>query len=764
MISSRRLDWLFESSLALLVFLPFLMIALGGGVGPVMGVLFPVAAVASLVFHGRGMARKEYEKFWNAIVVAWVVFSGIDMFVSETSILDASISVVLVLTLVKLFSRLSERDELQIYALSFLMLAAATAVNEDLTFGVLFGVYVLVGTFSLALFHLRSELAKHARLDMYRRVPLNAQYMSVLAGISAVILAASVAIFFVFPRVGLGFFQQKSRDGQSMAGFSDKVELGGHGTIRDNPEVVMRVEFPNGRWPDEASIHWRAVTFDTYDGRAWSQKLGREPLWARRTDRSTYDLAEFYPPSEPRDTIQIYLEPLGTNVLPIVPPVSTLRLGTEKYSIPWGPKSGQLGVTPNGDVMHTIQSELGIGYRLELLEPPPPADADYETPDEVYLQTPDLSARTRELARQVAGDGGNDARAAAVKRHLQANYDYTLEQTNVGNDPIDSFLFETKAGHCEYFASTMVMMLREVGVHARLVNGFLGGRWNDAGGYLAVRQGDAHSWVEYWSPRRGWVQIDPTPADGLTPSATESILETAREYWDAMRLNWMKWIIEYDLVAQIEFFRRAGEVLKPRGLMGPSGGEADDGTDFDPNADGNVALRHGFVFGGLVFLALLANRHVRRRLRPGKWTVVTVVFSLAWIAAGASWLGFFQGFEPSVMFGGGGAVGAAILLAAFRAVDRTTSATALFQRIERRATAAGVPRAEDEPPGRYLERLEERFPAANKDLGHFRRRYLRARFGGVEDVEEAADLRALAARVERNLTPKNRRHNDDKVV
>ncbi len=140
---------------------------------------------------------------------------------------------------------------------------------------------------------------------------------------------------------------------------------------------------------------------------------------------------------------------------------------------------------------------------------------------EVYLQLPpEITPRVRALAREIVRGATTDFdKAAAIERYLKEPLSYTLEmQSPRGREPIDFFLFERRKGHCEYFASAMTVLLREVGVPARNVNGFLGGEWNEYDDYIAVRAGDAHSWVEVYFSGAGWVTFDPTPGasvDGL---------------------------------------------------------------------------------------------------------------------------------------------------------------------------------------------------------------------------------------------------------
>jgi hypothetical protein len=133
--------------------------------------------------------------------------------------------------------------------------------------------------------------------------------------------------------------------------------------------------------------------------------------------------------------------------------------------------------------------------------------------------------------------------------YLRAHYGYTLDLSGTPPpDPLAYFLFDKRAGHCEYFASAMTVMLRSAGVPARIVNGFLTGEYNDVGGDFIVRASDAHSWVEVFFPTYGWLTFDPTPA--AQDEAPRMFAHFAR-YWDWFQLQWNEWIINYDFVHQV---------------------------------------------------------------------------------------------------------------------------------------------------------------------------------------------------------------------
>src|SRR5206468_1827166 len=138
-------------------------------------------------------------------------------------------------------------------------------------------------------------------------------------------------------------------------------------------------------------------------------------------------------------------------------------------------------------------------------------------------------------------------KALAIENYLKKNYNYTLDLRRTSeSDPIVDFLFNIRAGHCEYFASSMVILLRSIGVAARVVNGFQPGEYNEVGDVYTVRQSDAHSWVEIYFPTYDrWVEFDPTPAAGFSQYAG-GFANRIKKYLDAARMLWLDYVVTYD--------------------------------------------------------------------------------------------------------------------------------------------------------------------------------------------------------------------------
>ncbi len=762
----NRLAGLHKLSLYAVVAVGFLCVASGGGVGPVMGALFVVGMLASWYTDKIGFFDASSARWWNALILVFVAVTGVQVALTNVSVIDAAIRFVLLLALIKLFSRFSRRDDLQLYALSFLIFAAATAVNDGVTYGILFGMYVIAGTFSLALFHLTTELDEQHVSASAERTPFDRQYVLVLGAISLIIFASSLGIFFAFPRVGLGYFVTKTREKVTVKGLSDTVELGDHGKIRDNPEVVMHVEFPDGRPANYKSLHWRTMTFDHYDGTDWSRTWNESERLLPRSG-SHYEVSRVHPEwhqglsrAVRPEKVEIYLEPLGIDILPRLWPIGDVRFGSDDLRVPWNPRSGNVTIDAYGDLHHTVRSQVGLAYTLSVLGKPrvdelrtQQFDARHRGPDPHYLQLPKMSKRFLHLAGEVtAGAGTPYEKAEAIVDYLQKNYHYTTDLPAVqGDNPIESFVFDTKRGHCEYFATTAILMLRAAGVPARLVNGFLGGRWNGVGNYLAVRQGDAHAWVELYVPHFGWAPIDPTPAIDVIPTEPSPLVAWYRNTYDDLRLNWMKWVIEYDLQSQIEMAKKLGRFLSPKGSglshdsTGDQGDEASSPHDWRP-----YLMWLGLVVGfGLGVWRSRSAIGRRSRLR-------VVLMVLVWPPAMALWLMWFEGFTAAWGIGGAavglGSVGLGIVLGSLSRHAHRSRLAQLFARVEQAGAGAGHPRRRDEGPGAYLRRLGEAFPAASRDLAAFRQRYLAARFGGREPgLKQMDGLRDLVRAIRKTM-------------
>src|ERR1017187_1886400 len=203
-----------------------------------------------------------------------------------------------------------------------------------------------------------------------------------------------------------------------------------------------------------------------------------------------------------------------------------------------------------------IPRALPSGFRYDVFsvleEPPETAPPAYPPPildlrhRERYLRIPSLDPRIPELAQSMTAAATSDlGRARALEQGLRTGYGSTLElPQQESKDPLADFLFTRRKGHCEYFASAMAVMLRNLGIPARLATGFQSGTYNPISELWLVRASDAHSWVEAWIPGHGWTTFDPTPPDLSSHSLT--LLSKAGLYLDAAETFWQQWVVGYD--------------------------------------------------------------------------------------------------------------------------------------------------------------------------------------------------------------------------
>src|SRR5262249_45829421 len=137
-------------------------------------------------------------------------------------------------------------------------------------------------------------------------------------------------------------------------------------------------------------------------------------------------------------------------------------------------------------------------------------------------------------------------KATAIETYLRHNYRYSLDAPLAEQDqPLEEFLFSRKTGYCEHYATAMVIMLRTIGIPARLVTGFLATEWNEYGNYYLVRQQDAHAWVEVHLPHSGWIMMDPTPSSIESVGSEYPAWQALGRMMDSIRLHWSRFFVQY---------------------------------------------------------------------------------------------------------------------------------------------------------------------------------------------------------------------------
>ena len=524
----------------------FFALALTGRLDPPAIVVFTIAVAVSCYLTIQGMPAPLSAGGALLLSFGYIFFFLLDAWMVSGSFIFASIHLVLFLQLVKLFQEKTDKDYFYLIVLSFLQILAASSLTIDMTFVATLFLFVVALVATLMSFDMyRSERKNRAQAQQVA-MPLSG--MSLWATLW--IIFTGIVLFLMIPRVGTGYFTQAAAQSLLASGFGDSVELGDIGQVKLSTAVVMHVRQLSG--PPFVALKWRGVALNHFDGRNWL-RTGRKRFPLRLPHDGEYSIEPVVNAGNAA-RYQILLEPLATNALFGPHQVRALSGGIRDAEYD-NDDSIYLRFTLSRRIQYQVLSE--IPDRRMFVDSP----TEGPIPDSIrsrYVQLPgDLDPRITQLATEITKTGKSTfERASLVEGYLKRNYRYTLNLTWApGRQPLSTFLFDAKRGHCEYFASSMAILLRTVGIPTRLVNGFLMGEYNPVASDYIIRQSNAHSWVEVYIPGHGWIEFDPTPPD---PDRRDPGL--AGQIWnyvDAMEVFWNSYIIVYDSGAQRQLFRSA---------------------------------------------------------------------------------------------------------------------------------------------------------------------------------------------------------------
>ena len=561
---AKAIERYFNVALYLLVLTGFGALASTGGLD------LPAVVGVGMALALRGyqlLTRREFaipERWTNVLTLIYVFIYLADYFFISRSFLGANVHLVLFLIVVRLFSLQRTRDHYMLAALSFLMVLAAAVLTVGSVFLLSFACFLLVAVVTFVLMEMRHSVAAESTHAQDPRVaslvvisptqisptqPMAYALLAIAPALVLMILAGSFLIFFFLPRVSSRYLSAYTPTSDISTGFTDRVQLGRIGQIQQSSEVVMHIEIQNDL-EGAYDLKWRGIALSAFDGRVWSNSFEQTQL--RPAGDGSYRLGPL-PLVDPRDAsalvgrsihYRVLMEPLGTNVFFLAERPRSLKGNFRRVSTDAG--GAVYNLDPENPITrYEAESQLAEidSDELRLAANTAPAGMDE------YLKLPPLDIRIAKLAEEItAAAPSNYEKAIALEHYLATRFGYTLElPSRVPLDPLANFLFERKHGHCEYFASSMAVMLRSLRIPSRMVTGFRGGEFNDLTGQYVVRASDAHSWVEAYFPGSGWISFDPTPAGSLPARTGWSRMQL---YVDAAASFWREWIINYDISHQ----------------------------------------------------------------------------------------------------------------------------------------------------------------------------------------------------------------------
>jgi hypothetical protein len=516
------------------------------------------------------------------------------------------------------------RSEFLLVALALFQVILASNLTDSVFFPPLLVVFLGSVTWTLLVHTLRMEAAEAGDADAASTVLTpDLRRLAMVSTASCVLLA--LILFIALPRFRTQVISGRVGSGLALSGFSDRVTLGTVGRIRNDESIVMRVSGPDGALPAPADAYWRGLAFDAFDGRDWS--ISRAERQAGRRAISGVGRFGIELRKESGAALrsqQIIREPVEAGVVftpgevhRIEGPFQRLEsdrngglylpgLGNERirYTLWWTPPEHEETMLREDRAAAPLERRPG-GAR----------------PTDRYLKLPELDPRVAaKAARIVEGAASDLDRARAIEASLRREGRYTDSPPPLGDEtrsPIEAFVLGDLEGHCEYFASAMVVLARSQGLPTRLVNGFAGGVKNEVGGFLEVARADAHAWVEIHFEKAGWVRFDPTPP-GLRMRAEipRSLWARLEQVGSAIELWWFQRVVDFDSADQIGALRG----LWQRWHASRSRSHSDEPAD-SPSAPGRPGGERSdgwLVAPGLILLALLLALALHRRWRASR--------------------------------------------------------------------------------------------------------------------------------------------------
>ncbi|MGI9534400.1 MAG: transglutaminaseTgpA domain-containing protein [Thermodesulfobacteriota bacterium] len=523
----------------ILALIGFFTLAFSSGYNFLFILIYTVILFLSLFFDFSGRKAILGSTLNNLLSIFLAAYLFIKVLLLQEEIFNILIYFISFIQIIKLLGKKELRDYGQIIIISFFQLLSGAAVTTKISYGLFLIVFIFFSVVTIILFNISNEIKEFKKKHTNTRIG----YFPFLGSVGAIwlIIILFTAIIFLFmPRLKgnylSGTFLQKEL---IKSGFSGEVELGRVGEIKMDSSTVMRIKFLNidkSDLPDV--IYWRGVALDYFDGKVWRQtkELNTGKFWKKHSGLIIVD-------EENERTLarqEIITQPLNTDVVfSANKPVAFKDIPYERI------------ISVNNSYYHDglfSKNTKYIAY-ADLFSPSNQMlnRVDYFIPGRIrdlYTVKFNVTNRIRELADELYNPLGTvNENVINVRDYLRENMSYTrVLNSNEDIPPVDQFLFEKREGHCEYFATSMVVLLREMGIPSRLVTGFIGGEFNNLGEYFIVRESDAHAWVEVYFPEYGWVSFDPTPSDNSYGTPT-SFFMSSLEY---LMYRWNKYIVDFD--------------------------------------------------------------------------------------------------------------------------------------------------------------------------------------------------------------------------
>ncbi|MGH8751826.1 MAG: transglutaminase TgpA family protein [Burkholderiales bacterium] len=502
----------------------------------------PIAAGALMLLRLYAAWRHQHLlPKWLLLVLALAAVAGIYLSYGRVLGRDTGVALLVLLTALKLMETRSARDATLVFFLGYFLIITNFLYSQTIATGLYMLLVVLVLT---------------AALMELNRVSGNYGFRQSLKLAGHLLLQAiplMVVLFLLFPRVQGPLWGLPQDAYSGVSGLSDTMSPGSLSQLSLSDDVAFRVRF-DAPPPKNDNLYWRGPVFWRFDGRTWSAGSftpGEPPDWQGSGDPLRYSVT---------------LEPHHKNWLFV--------LDLAAQAPPQAKISRDFQVLANAPVHNRMRYDM-VSYPVYRAGA---KEREYELNRALQLPRA-TNPRARALAQSWRQSYADDA--AIVRQALNLfradKFFYTTQPPLLGADSVDEFLFDTKRGFCEHYASSFAFLMRAAGIPTRIVTGYQGGLLNEVDNYFIVSQADAHAWTEVWLKDKGWVRIDPTAA--VSPLRVEAGIAAAvpktdplpflvradlawlrqvRFIWDAVANNWNQWVLGYNPQRQKQFLSNFG--------------------------------------------------------------------------------------------------------------------------------------------------------------------------------------------------------------
>ncbi|UCD56332.1 MAG: DUF3488 domain-containing protein [Candidatus Hydrogenedentota bacterium] len=618
---------------------------------------WPLAATAMVVvswfYEGPRKFRDAYRRVWMGLGLCMLLFFPFDVALFGTLLLPA-VHISMFVQAYFLFNPKNVAAYRRIFIVSLTQLLASTNLTTGITFAAILAAYCITAVYGVILMQLLREVQTSG--DVIFAATAEQGHVRGLISSSliwtTILLPLTLGFFYSAPRLRYAIIARgnageaidRLRRARELTGFTRTVRLGTFGLIQEDQTLALRIEIPAGTKAITKPLRWRGGALNIYDGMAWSSSRDSFAYYSGRQWQTSNKNSGMVFPRQNNLFImdgrfanygrveQLDADPrLLKQICYLEIPFSESIFGAGEIAAVQGPFTYGIGRDFNGSFIvrnrqalpelisytvysvvyepdETILRQISYEKFKELIEHYGPYLATH------YLQLPpSLNPRIRRLALDITKDAETPyEKVNSIKNFLETQFSYSLDlRRPVTDDPLYDFLFVSRTGHCEYFATAMTLMTRILGIPARLAKGFQKGEWNETGQFYEVRQRDAHAWVEVYFPDHGWLAFDPSPravADEYFERQRSFIARAISKRLLLLRIQWRKHIVGYNETRRLRLFGGMKELLVrdgPRAVADLLGRLA--------GAVRNLVVSHGLmtaIIASVLMMAFYARRKI----------------------------------------------------------------------------------------------------------------------------------------------------------